>query len=118
MQNGKRNINETYEVIMKKRYRQLKAKPNQLRSAYAKEPFESPDLCYAWGEGCSKADAHLLHNVFSLKRFLPNSFESDMSFIDELEKRGYDIKTFKFSIEKRIDEKKTKQNNNARQQRK
>lgn len=84
-----------------KRYREPKAKPGELKAQWGKLKYDTPDLCYAWGDGCSKADSHLIHNVFSSGRFHPGSFEQDKSLLEELEERGYDLTTMKFSIQKK-----------------
>ncbi len=56
------------------------------------------DLIFSYPRKC---DGHLLHNTFSSTTHHPLPFPNgswDPSFLDELEKRGYDIKTLKFSI--------------------
>jgi hypothetical protein len=89
---------------MPKRYRTLKAKPGELRAYYGKpDRWSGPDVCYAWGPGVSKSDARLLHNVISSDRLeldFPNlGHKFGPSFIAELESRGYDISTLRFSIQ-------------------
>ena len=84
----------------RKRWRAPKPRPNELRILFGKLPNDSPDILYVWGEGTSRADSRLLHYMFSSKRYAPGSFEAEASFIEELEKRGYDIETLKFSIQK------------------
>jgi hypothetical protein len=85
-----------------KRWRSPEAKPGEIKVRYGKLQHDAPDICYAWGEGTSKADTYLLHYIFSSVRFRPGSFETDISLYDELEKRGYDLETIKFSIQKKI----------------
>jgi hypothetical protein len=95
-----------------KRWRTPKAKDGELKAQWGKERYNNPDLHYAWGKGIGKCDAHLLHNVLTSKRqsvdydaplgsprFLWTKYEP--SFIEELELRGYDIATLKFSIQKK-----------------
>ena len=84
-----------------KRFRSPKAKPGELKAQWGKLPHDTPDLCYAWGDGVSRADGHLLHNVLSGERFRPGSFERDPSLLDELKARGYDLTTLKISIQKK-----------------
>ena len=84
-----------------KRWRTPKPRPNELRVLYGKLPKNDPDILYVWGEGTSKADSKLLHYMFSSKRFFPGSVDANDSFLEELEKRGYDITTIKFSIQKK-----------------
>lgn len=57
------------------------------------------DIIYTWEEGVPKCDSRLLHWAFAGNHpSVLNHNELDPSFIEELEKRGYDITTFKFSI--------------------
>lgn len=98
---------------MKKRYRRFRAKPGQLRAGWGKpDEHNGPDLCYAWGEGVKHQDGNLLHWALSEKRattnwaaplgsprFMWTTYED--SLIEELIKRGYDITTLKFSIQKK-----------------
>lgn len=89
-----------------KRYRTLKAKPGELRVYYGKaDRWSGPDVCFAWGDGVQKPDAHLLYGALSMKRMttdFPNTGHKwDPSLIEELEARGYDIATLRFSISKK-----------------
>lgn len=86
---------------MKKRYRRKHAKPGELLAYYGKaDSYGDPDLCYAWGEGCQKADSRLVDYALHRKDY--DVFGTyHPSFIEELEKRGYDITTLKFSIKKK-----------------
>lgn len=79
-----------------------KAKPGQLRMFYGRLPDDSaPDICYSWGEGCSKRDGALLNWIIGSKR--PPTVEGnplEPSLLDELVSRGYDLSTLEFSIKK------------------
>lgn len=98
--------------MSKKRWRAPSAKPGELKAQYGKLPHDTPDLCYAWGEGCSSADSHLLHNVIATDRAYWDlekaqrrdsyPISHDPSLVKELERRGYDITTLKFSIQKKV----------------
>ncbi|HEX9973156.1 MAG TPA: hypothetical protein VGD14_13880 [bacterium] len=85
-----------------KRLRAPKTKPGELKAQWGRISGDSPDLCYSWGDGCSKSDGHLIHNVFTSDR--PHSYdaEKEPSFIKDLEDRGYDITTLKFYIRKKF----------------
>jgi hypothetical protein len=88
-----------------KRYRSRKQKPGLLQVYYGMADGDGPDVCYNWGEGCHKADSHLLHHVLNSERMqLDLSASCRYSFapslVDELKSRGYDITTLKFSIRK------------------
>ena len=82
-----------------------KAKPGQLRMFYGRLPDDSaPDICYSWGDGCSKRDGALLNWVMASER--PGLLPGDPYFpslLKDLESRGYDISTLEFSIKKRIE---------------
>lgn len=89
---------------MKKRWHKLRAKPGELKAQWGKASrWDGPDLCYAWGGGgAAKADAHLMHGVFTMDRYGFAGYEDrEHSFLKELEARGYDITTFKFSIKRK-----------------
>lgn len=80
-----------------------KAKPGELKAQWGKQPDDSPDLCYAWGgTGAQRCDAHLIHQVFTCDRYGFKGYDDrEPSFLKELEKRGYDITTFRFSIKQK-----------------
>lgn len=81
----------------KKRWRQRKAKPGQLKAYYGELPNDSPDVLYSWGEGTLKADARLIYAMFS-------GFQFEGGYLKELEARGYDLSTIEFSIRKKSNE--------------
>lgn len=88
-----------------KRLRAPKAKPGQLVARWGKVEGNI-DLCYAWGPGVDRSDARLLNTVLSGERYRPSmknypGYEVGPSFFDELESRGYDLTTLKFSVEKK-----------------
>jgi hypothetical protein len=87
-----------------KRYRVRKIKPGQLAIYFGKaERGDIPDIVYGWGDGCSKRDGALLHYMIGSKRMQTGirGVEIDPSLLEELESRGYDLTTLKFSIQKR-----------------
>jgi len=87
-----------------KRFRAPRQIANTLKAQWGKLEGSDPDLCYAWGEGVEKCDARLLHYTFTCGRLAPlNPAKIDPSFIEELERRGYDITTFRFSIKKKAE---------------
>jgi hypothetical protein len=95
-----------------KRYRTPRAKPGELKAQWGKMPHDNPDLCYTWGgDGAERCDGHLLSNMLTEKRarlaigderpkYGPPIIYDD-SFLEELKKRGYDITTLRFSIQKK-----------------
>ena len=90
-----------------KRWRAPKAKPGELKAQWGKVEGDE-DLAFAWGDGVSRCDARLLNSILANKRFYPSfkgalgTYETEQSFVDELEARGYDIRTLKFSVQKKI----------------
>ena len=89
---------------MSKRYRIKKPKPNTLELCYGRFcQGEDPEIGGAWGEGCSKRDLNLLFYYMTSPRprwDTKKGWEHGPSLIEELESRGYDITTLKFSIKK------------------
>ena len=69
-------------------------KDGQLRVVWA--PFEgcAPGFVFSYGDGCSKADGALLHALLSTK-------VHGKTIEWHLMERGYDIGTFKLTIQKK-----------------
>lgn len=72
---------------------------------WGKMPRDTPDMCYAWGDGCSKRDSILLHNALACQKpdvFAEHPFAKMLpSVLEELEARGYDLTTLRFSVRKK-----------------
>lgn len=85
-----------------KRFRAPKAKPGELLVRYGKLPNDSPDVVIAWGDGASKRDGAFLYYRLACGRpaLLPGG-KPEISLIEDLEARGYDITTLRFSIMKK-----------------
>lgn len=89
-----------------KRFRKPKLKDGELRIYWGKVQYDSPDIILAWqGDSTMKGDTRLLHYHLCCKRpdvFSKSPFSSmNPSLIEELNNRGYDITTLKFSIMKK-----------------
>lgn len=95
-----------------KRWREPKAKVGELLARWGKVPHEKPGICYAAnGGGVQSGDMHLLHDALCGPRTrlnLDGPIHSkldmvvyDPSFTEELERRGYDLTTLRFSIQKK-----------------
>lgn len=90
-----------------KRLRKPKLKDGELRMYWGRpDRWDSPDVVLAWqGDGMMKRDTHMLHSYMCSP--LPDPFAKPLfskmlpSMIEELEVRGYDITTLKFSIMKK-----------------
>lgn len=85
-----------------KRYGQPRAKYGQIKLqwGYTRDDGEDTFMCYG-GHAGGKRDVRLVMSVLNEKRysFLDKNFTP--SLLQELEDRGYDIKTLKFSIDKK-----------------
>jgi hypothetical protein len=90
-----------------KRWRIPNAKAGELKATWGKpDPWNKADLCYVWGEGCAKADGAILCTALEGNGFQHNygcqtKVDLGPNFRAELEKRGYDITTLKFSVRKK-----------------
>ena len=90
-----------------RRLRAPKLKDGELRVYWGKpDKHCSPDVTFAWqGDPVMRADTRLLHSHFGSQRPDPHvkPLFSKMipSLIEELQARGYDITTLKFSIQKK-----------------
>lgn len=90
----------------KRRYRTPKAKPGEVKVAFGKPSrFDDPDLCVAWGGGgADKPDARTVLHALTEKRwgwaFPSMEIEERPSLVEELEARGYDITTLRFTVQR------------------
>ena len=75
-----------------------KPKNNYLQMCYGKLKNDSPDICFTWGDECSKSDSRLLFSIFNLPLYGDMTRKTPL---EELEARGYDITTIEFSIKKK-----------------
>jgi len=88
---------------VRRRWRAPKAAPGELLMRWGKLPHENPDMCMAWGEGCTRRDGGLLHYLLCSKRMTwkDGNPRFEPSFLEELEARGYDLTTLRFSVRKK-----------------
>lgn len=94
---------------MTKRWRLPKIKDGELLVYYGKDQDrQGPDVCFWAGPGCDRSDARLMHYALCTERMCMNfdsnrqmDYKFDPSLIKELESRGYDLSTLKFSIQKK-----------------
>lgn len=84
---------------MSKRYRRPTAKPGELKIQYGKAQHCDPDICFVWGPGVPENDVVMLRAFI-----LANRTYNETTFFKELEDRGYDLKTLKFSVQKKASE--------------
>lgn len=90
-----------------KRLRKPKLSDGELKVYWGKEtPRDYPDIIFAWqGDATMKRDSRLLYYHLCCERPDPNvqPLFSKMlpSLVKELEERGYDLSTLRFSIKKK-----------------
>ena len=87
-----------------KRYRAPKVAEGQMKMQRGKVDGET-DMCIFFGDNVHRCDRALLMNTICSERtrleLSTTKYVFDPSLIDELEKRGYDLETLRFSIEKK-----------------
>ena len=82
-----------------KRRRPPKAKPGELIITYGSFHGEDPDMCASWGgSGASKSDGGMV--LYYLNP--PEWMHKDENLAKELEARGYDLNTLRFSIKRKV----------------
>jgi len=89
-----------------KRFRRPKLKDGELRVYWGKLPHDAPDVIYSWqGDRSMKRDSALLCYHFGSKHpdphVRPIFSKMNPSLLEDLEARGYDITTLRFSIMKK-----------------
>lgn len=89
-----------------KRLRKPKLHNGELRVYWGKLPHDNPDVIYAWqGDSSMKRDSAMLCYFMGSQHpdphVKPIFSKMKPSLIEELEARGYDITTLKFSIMKK-----------------
>lgn len=74
------------------------AKPGEVIARWGRPgPDETPDLVYAWGaDGACKSDARMVSDALERCEVM-----DERGLRAELEKRGYDITTLRFSIRRK-----------------
>lgn len=93
--------------MTEKRLRKPKLQDGELKMYWGRESkHDAPDVILAWqGDRLMKRDTNMLHYYMCSKR--PDPIAKPLysvmqpSMIEELEARGYDLSTLKFSIQKK-----------------
>lgn len=94
-----------------KRLRTPKLEDGELRIYWGREPRGYPEIMFAWqGDRAMKRDTNLLHYVMCSKKPKINLGKIDWSVMEpslfeELDARGYDLTTLKFSVKKKNESK-------------
>lgn len=91
-----------------KRLRIPKLRPGELRVYWGREPHDTtPDVMFAYnGDRMMKRDTNLLHAFMSSPRVNPLVrplwSQMEKGLLQQLQDRGYDLSTLKFSILKKV----------------
>lgn len=83
-----------------KRYRRPKVIEGQIKMQRGKVDGET-DMCVFYGDNTPRCDRALVMNTFCFGSYDTGTKEKRLSFIEELERRGYDLETLRFSIERK-----------------
>jgi len=89
-----------------KRLRKPKMADLGLQIYWGREPHGNPELMFAWqGDATMKRDINLLHYTMATRHpdtsVQPLFSKMRPSLFEELDARGYDLTTLKFSIKKK-----------------
>ena len=89
-----------------KRLRRPNIKDGELKVYWGRMPHDEPDIIIEYrGDRGMKRDSNLLFNALTSKNVDPFAkplfSKMNPSLVEELEARGYDITTLKFSIRKK-----------------
>lgn len=91
-------MSDKSQTTRRKPVYRLEAKPGELKAGWGRgDDDDGPDVSAAWQHPAQKGDMNLLLGWLGMMR--PPGF--DQSFTAELEARGYDLTTLKFSIQKK-----------------
>ena len=82
-----------------KRYRRPKVIEGQIKFQRGRLDG-GVDMCMYYGDNTPKCDRNLVMNTLCFNQYDFVNRKSKPSFIEELELRGYDLDTLKFSIKK------------------
>ena len=82
-----------------KRYRKPKVVEGQIKMQKGRIDGENPDMCIFFGDNTPRCDRKLVMNTFCFETYDTGTRKVTPSFISELERRGYDMDTLRFSIE-------------------
>jgi hypothetical protein len=93
--------------MITKRFRTPKIKEGELKIYWGKLRYDSPDILYAWrGDHSMKRDSRMLSCYLGSQQVDPFAVplwsKMNPSVFEELELRGYDLTTLKFSIMKKV----------------
>jgi hypothetical protein len=78
------------------------AKQGQIKIQWGKLKDCDPDLILCNGEDAGRADVRLLYYAVEAKTYNRLTEKYEVGCLEELERRGYDLKTLKISIEKKL----------------
>lgn len=88
-------------MAKQKRYRRPKVKAGEIKAQYGNDDEGYKDWVIYFGDDVPRCDRALIMNNLYGKNYSVLDGKSTPSLAEELESRGYDISTFKFSISKK-----------------
>lgn len=72
-----------------------KPKPGELKVGWSNK---ERDIQFNWGQGIDRSNGHLMYDYFCRSKGILGT-----TLVQELETRGFDLTTLKFSIMKKVD---------------
>lgn len=87
-----------HQMTRRKRLRRVQAKPGQLLAQWGRDDGDDVGVVYAaGGGGVGTSDAGMLSTAFNYVKGLHGT-----TLVKELEARGFDLTTLRFSIERKV----------------
>lgn len=86
--------------MSKKTYRRPKVLEGQMKFQRGKIDGDV-DMCIFYGDSIPRCDRALVMNAFGSGHYSLSTKKTMPSFLEELEARGYDLDTLKFTIKKK-----------------
>lgn len=83
-----------------KRYRRPKVIEGEIKMQRGRIDGDDPDMCIFYGDEVPKCDRALVMNTLCFETYNHLTRATKPSLIEELERRGYDMDTLKFSIKR------------------
>jgi hypothetical protein len=86
--------------MSERKYQRPRMKDGRLQIYYGRLNGDAPDWCVVHGNGTCRSDARFALHVFAGANGHSGA-GAGASFVQELEARGYDITTLRFTIDKK-----------------
>jgi len=86
-----------------KRYRRPKVIERQIKMQMGRIDGDDPDMCIFYGDDVPRGDRALVMHALCSYTYDTGTKEKTPSLFDELKRRGYDMDTFRLSIERPVE---------------